>query len=78
MAYTGKTGSDAILRALQRICKNIVKYNVKLDAVITAAQGAGAITSVQAATCRELKAAALTYCAAFELLAEYSGFDTNP
>lgn len=78
MAYTGRTGADGILRAIDRICKIVAKYNSKLDAVITAAQAAGAVTSAQAATCRELAAGALAYCAAFEALADYSGFDTNP
>ena len=78
MAKTGKTGADAILKAIDRICKVIAKYSAKLDAVTTQAQSAGVLTAAQAATVRELISAATAYCIAFDLLAGYSGFDTNP
>ncbi len=78
MARTGKTGADAILLALKKICRVLVKYQAKLVAVVNAAEIAGAITTAEAVTIGELIGAANAYCAAFDLLAEFSGFDTNP
>ncbi len=74
MALTGKTGADAVFIALKHICRVIVAYNLKLNAVVTSALGAGAITSGQAATINAFIAGASAACAAFEALAAYSGF----
>ncbi len=74
MALTGKTGADAIFRALNHICHVIVKYRTKLDAVITSAQTAGVITSAQATTAHDFVSAASTTCSIFQLIAGYSGF----
>jgi hypothetical protein len=74
MALTGKTGADAIFIALKHICHVLTAYNLKLHAVIVAAQGAGAITAGQATTIDNFINAASVACAAFEALAAYSGF----
>lgn len=74
MALTGKTGADAVFKALKRICLVITHYRVKLDNVIDAAESAGAITSSQATTAHDFVAAASVNCAIFELIAGYSGF----
>lgn len=74
MAVTGKTGADAIFKALQRICLVIAKYRAKLDNVIDAAASAGVITSAQATTAHDFVAAANAACTIFGLIAGYSGF----
>lgn len=74
MAVTGKTGADAIFKALKRICLVISHYRSKLDAVIEAAKTAGAITSGQATTAHDFVAAASATCSIFEAIADYSGF----
>lgn len=74
MAVTGKVGADAIFILLRHSCHIILKYNLKLNNAITAAQTAGAITVGQAATCSAFVAGASAACAAFEALAAYTGF----
>lgn len=74
MAVTGKTGADAVAKALQHICIVITKYRPKLDAVIDAAAGAGAITSAQATIAHDFVSTASAACAVFQLIADYSGF----
>lgn len=74
VAVTGKTGADAIFKALKRICIVITKYNTKLVAVVAAAEAASAITSSDASTITSFIAAANSACVAFQKLADYSGF----
>lgn len=74
MAVTGKTGADAIFRAIQRVCIVITRYRAKFDNVVTAAQGAGAITSDQAQAIRDFIASLNVLCAALDALSKYSGF----
>lgn len=78
MALTGKTGADAVFKALKRICLVIAHYGPKLQAVITAAEDADVVTATQATAARDLVAAAQAACDAFSLIAGYSGFNTNP
>jgi len=74
MALTGRTGADAIFKALKRICIVLTKYQSKLVAVIVSAQSAGAITSAQAADATALINLASAACVAFQRIADYSGF----
>lgn len=74
MAITGKTGADAIFKALKRICIVLTKYQAKLQAVVVAAEAAGAITSADATTISAFITVAASTCAAFDRLAQYSGF----
>lgn len=74
MAITGKTGADAIAKSLKHICRVLVAYRTKLEAVINAAQAANAITAEQAATARAFVASADAACQVFILIAGYSGF----
>jgi hypothetical protein len=74
VARTGKTGADAIFRAIQRICIVISHYRAKFDAVITAAEGAGAITADQATVIRDFIGSLNVLCTALNALANYSGF----
>lgn len=74
MAVTGRTGADAIFIAMRHICHVISAYNLKLRAVVTAAQTAGAITSAQATTITNFIDTASIICSALEALSNYSGF----
>lgn len=74
MAITGKTGADAIAKALKHICRVLVAYRTKLDAVIDDAQAFGTITEAQADTAHAFVASADASCQVFILIAEYSGF----
>lgn len=74
MAVTGKTGADAIFKALKRICIVLSKYQHKLTEVVAAARTAGAITTDQQTKINNFIAVAVVTCDAFQSLADYSGF----
>ena len=75
MAYFfGKSGADAIAKALDRICLVLQKYSLKLDAAISAAQASDIITSEQATIARTFISTARTACDIFKLVARNSGF----
>lgn len=74
MAITGKTGADAIFKALSRICIVLNRYHAKLINVVSLAQAAGAITSGEATTIIAFINAAQAACDAFRKLADYAGF----
>jgi hypothetical protein len=75
-AITGKTGADAVFKALKRICIVLAHYRAKLDIVIDAADTNGVITTAQATTAHDFLATANTVCAIFEAVADYSGLTT--
>lgn len=72
MTITGKTGADAIAKALHRICLVLSHYRTKADGVIDAAASAGVISAGQATTAHDFLATANTVCSIFELVAGYS------
>lgn len=72
MVITGKTGADAVAKALHRICLVLSHYRAKCDAVIDAAAAANAISAAQATAAHDFLATANTVCAVFELVADYS------
>lgn len=74
MAITGKTGADAIFKALKRICIVLTKYQAKLQAVVIAAETAGAISAADATTINAFITVAGATCSAFDRLSQYSGF----
>jgi hypothetical protein len=74
VAITGKTGADAVAKALKHICRILVAYRTKLEAVIDAAVANNAITSAQADTAKAFIASADAACQIFILVADYSGF----
>jgi len=74
MAVTGKTGADAIAKAVFRIALVSVRYQPKLAAVITQAESAGAITSAEGAAILAFLATIPATKVALEKLAQYSGF----
>lgn len=73
MAITGKTGADAIFKALKHICKVLNSYGAKLDAVISAAVTAEVLTADQAAVARNFISVAQVACSVFDTLSNYSG-----
>lgn len=74
MAVTGKTGADAISKDIHDACKTYQKYESKFQAVIVAAQTAGAIDSTQALAIQAFVGGISVLCIAMEALANYSGF----
>lgn len=74
MAVTGKTGADAIFKALKRVCIVLGHYQTKLAAATSAALASGAITSAQKTQIDNFVAVAVVTCDAFRALADYSGF----
>jgi hypothetical protein len=78
MPRTGRTGADAIFIALDKICRVVTRYQNKLSNVIDLAVTEGAITAGQAVTAHAFVASVSGACAIFELIAQISGFDTNP
>jgi len=71
---TGKTGADAIFKAIKRICIVLSHFSSKLSAVVDQAVVDGAITSAQATVAKQLITLATDFCIVYELLADYSGF----
>ena len=71
---TGKTGADAIFRAMHKICQMITKYGPKLSAVLVAAEGAGVITAAQLSAAQTFITGAQALCDVFNLVSQYSGF----
>ena len=74
MAITGKTGADAIAKALKHICRVLVAYRTKLEAVIDLAESTATISAGQADTARAFVASADAACQVFILIADFSGF----
>lgn len=74
MAITGKTGADAIFKAVDKICHVVTAYRSKFNAVIDAALAANAITSAQATTIKDFLLVLDALCVALKALSDYSGF----
>lgn len=77
LLFTGKSGADAIFKALKRVCIVLTKYRSKLNVLVSAASGAGVITSAQETQVNSFLDSAAALCAIFEILADESGF-TGP
>lgn len=72
--FVGKSGVDAIFRALQAICRVIKKYNLKAQAAITVAAAAELITPAQEGAALAFLASAQATCDIFQIVASNSGF----
>jgi hypothetical protein len=72
--FIGRSGTDAIFKALQRICIVITAYNTKITAAIAIAEGAGLITAAQASLAVSFIEGARTTCDIFKIVASNSGF----
>lgn len=74
MAVTGRTGADAVFKSIKHVCSVINRYSGKFNAVIIAAQAAGAIDGTEAALITTFLATLTALCDALDKLAAYSGF----
>lgn len=74
MAVTGKTGADAIWKALHRIAIVLSHYAPKFLAVVAVMQSSGSITSAEAALITEFVNSLTAVAAALKKVADYSGF----
>jgi hypothetical protein len=74
MAVTGKTGADAIAKAVEHICRLVTKYHDKLAGVIDGAHAAGVIDATQQALAHAFIDGAQAACTVWKLIAGFSGF----
>jgi hypothetical protein len=70
----GRTGADAIYQAVYHICRLIVRFSAKIEALIAAAVVANVISPSDAVKAQALLAAATASCTVWQVLAKYSGF----
>jgi hypothetical protein len=77
-ARTGRTGADGVYKSVHRICQILIKYQVKLVAVIATMTELELLTAAQAATATTFIQGAQAACAVFEVIAHYAGFATDP
>ena len=71
---TGRTGADAIFRALHAICGTLKRYRPKLETLIDSLVSTGVLTAAQGATVNDFIATSSTLCDLFGLIASHSGF----
>jgi predicted DNA-binding protein YlxM (UPF0122 family) len=74
MAITGKTGADAIFKAIKKTAQVLEKYRPKLLLVIDAAVVANAITADEATIIKGFLSTVTDLVVALGKLADYSGF----
>jgi len=72
--FVGRSGADAVFKALHRICIVLTHYSVKLDVAIGLAESASLITSTQATVARTFLATSSAVCDIFKIVADNSGF----
>jgi hypothetical protein len=72
--FVGRSGADAVFKALKRICIVIVGYGPKLQVAIDLAHAASLITTEQRATAIAFVASAQGVCDIFNAVASNSGF----
>jgi len=68
----GKTGADAVFRALAHICQVLNAYRSKLDAIIDAAVVADVIPEEAGLIAHDFLAAAQATCLIFAKIAEFN------
>lgn len=74
MSITGKTGADAIFKAIKRVAIVLSHYAPKFLAVIAVMETGGNITPAEAATIRAFVTSMNDLLSALSKVAEYSGF----
>lgn len=74
MPVTGKTGADAVFKALKRITLTLSHYAPKFLAVVAIMEAGGNITPTDAAAIRAFVASLSELMAALSKVADYSGF----
>ena len=73
-AFVGRSGADAVYKALHRICQVLQAYGPKLNVAIDLTETAGLITSSQAITARSFVGTAGAVCDIFLIISKNSGF----
>lgn len=74
MPVTGKTGADAIYKALKRILIVMSHYLPKLKATVAIMVSTGALTTAEAAEVNAFLDSMSALIAAVKKVADYSGF----
>lgn len=74
MPVTGKTGADAVFKAVKRIAIVLSHYAPKFLAVVAVMEAGGNITAADAAAIRGFVSALNDLLAALSKVADYSGF----
>ena len=73
MPFIGKSGSDAIFKALDIVCRQIKKFGPKINAAVAQAQTDGVITPTQASAAVAFISTAQAVCDVFRAVAGNSG-----
>lgn len=73
-AFVGRSGADAVFKALHKICKVLQAYSFKLDIAIGLAETAGLITSGEATAARAFITGSGALCDIFLKVSKNSGF----
>jgi hypothetical protein len=68
----GKTGADAVGTALHHVCRVVIRFRAKLDAIIDAAVTANVITSAEGAVAHTFVSTAGDVCKIFEAIAVFN------
>lgn len=68
----GKTGADAVYKAVAKICGTIKRYRTKLDAFIEVCRLAGVITDAEALVAHAFVSDANAVCSIFERIAQHN------
>lgn len=74
MPVTGKTGADAVFKAIKRIAIVMSHYAPKFLAVLAIMESGGNVTAAEAATIRAFITSLNDLLAALSKVADYSGF----
>lgn len=74
MPVTGKTGADAVFKALKRIAIVLSHYTPKFLAVVAVMETGGNITALDAAAIRAFVTGLNDLISALSKVADYSGF----
>lgn len=74
MAVTGKTGSDAVLKAVKHIVVVLSHYMPKFMSTVAIMEASGALSAADAAAVRAFVASLNELLVAVSKMADYSGF----
>lgn len=74
MPVTGKTGADAVFKAIKAVVLTLSHYTPKFLAVVAVMESGGNITATDAATIRAFVTSLNDLLSALQKVADYSGF----
>ena len=75
MAVTGKTGADAVFKAINHVCKVNAKFGPRLREVVVLTAAAELITPTQEAALIAFLDGLTGLCAAWDSVAKFSGIN---